>query len=135
MKRRLQVISRRIFAVRRLAWSPDRQRLAIAGWGKTTRILDTTTLKTQHVFREPTHSEGSVAWSPDGARIAMKGQGVAYIWESASGDLIFTGVGHDEFIHSVTWSPDGALIAIDTLDNRVSFHDASTGRPLFTRSV
>lgn len=133
------MISRRIFAVHHLAWSPDGRRLAISGYRRTVRILDANTLRTLTVFRHVTQtpekvSPGSAVWSPDGTRIATTSQGLVNVWDSNSGDLIFTCPQISRFTHSLAWSPDGAFIAIGSWQKRILICDAATGHLLFTHS-
>jgi WD40 repeat protein len=133
------MISRRIFAIHRLAWSPAGQRLAIAGFGRTARILDANTLRTLTVYRHITRtpekiSLGSAVWSPDGTRIATTSQGLVNVWDSNSGDLIFTCPQTSRFTHTLAWSPDGAFIAIGSWQERILICDAATGHLLFTHS-
>lgn len=92
-----------------LAWSPDGQRLASAGYKQVHvwRMDSATPLRT---FRLHTDLVRSVAWSPDGALIASVGDDrVAYIWNADTLALLSTiETGHD---YAIKWSADGRRVA------------------------
>src|SRR5262245_19066627 len=108
-----------------LAWSPDGRRLATAGLGFG-RVLDAATGRVVLTLNEagpkPHNPLGpfSVAWSPDGSRLVTGDyEGVARVWDAATGRLLRTWAAHGDFIYSLAFAPDGARFASASLDRGV----------------
>ena len=75
----------------------------------------------------------SVAFSPDGTRIATaSADGTAKVWDAATGQELFTLVGHTRGVTSVVFSPDGTQIATGSADKTARVWEAATGKLLQT---
>jgi tetratricopeptide (TPR) repeat protein len=73
-----------------------------------------------------------VAFSPDGQRLASGGwDNTKKIWDSATGQELFSLNGHAGGVISVAFSPDGRRLASGSYDNTVKIWDSSTGQELF----
>jgi len=69
-----------------------------------------------------------VAWSPAGDRVAAAvWDRTVKVWDSASGELVAQGVGHQSDIWAVNWSPDGRFLASAASDRTVRAWDSGTG--------
>jgi eukaryotic-like serine/threonine-protein kinase len=82
-----------------------------------------------------THSKGvrSAAISPDGRRIVTGcNDGVARIWDAASGELLLALNGHTKALLSVAFSPDGHRILTGSWDDTAKVWDAASGEALVT---
>jgi WD40 repeat protein/class 3 adenylate cyclase len=75
----------------------------------------------------------SCGWSPDGKQVAGgTADGILYLWDYQSGELLNTLVGHeaDKMINTLEWSPDGTKIATACDDGTARVWDAETGETL-----
>jgi len=53
----------------------------------------------------------SAAFSPNGSYlVTASADGTARLWDTASGELLFTLEGHTDEVLGVAWSPDGVRI-------------------------
>jgi WD40 repeat protein len=73
-------------AVRCVAFNPDGNRLALAGYDRVVRVWDSETGKETNLFRLDVPRIDAVAFSPDGQRLAAAGgdaakSGEAVIWQ------------------------------------------------------
>jgi WD40 repeat protein/serine/threonine protein kinase len=72
------------------------------------------------------------SWSPDGARIATASDdGTAKVWDSLSGQLLFT-FEYDDWVPGALWSPTGDRLLIPVTDGTSDVWDATTGDLLLT---
>jgi WD40 repeat protein len=75
----------------------------------------------------------NAVWSPDGRRIAVGYRnGLARVWEVATGRVITTFAGHSDVVQDLDWSPDSLRIVSGGDDYSVKIWDASNGEELFT---
>jgi WD40 repeat protein/serine/threonine protein kinase len=110
-----------------VAFSPDGRRLATVVEGNTVKIWDVekggeplTTLRghSKEVY--------AVAFSPDdeGRWVASGGEdGKVKIWDSRSGELVFTFHGHTGLVSSLAFSPDGKRLYSGSRDTTVKAWD------------
>lgn len=144
--------------IQNAAWAPDHsQRVAITD-GTSVRIIDANTGKvlltgpkgasTALTAWHPSDpmSQGiasirALAWSPDGNEIASSlslfnpatTSRPIVIWNSHTGTVIKTLLGHTDDIYDLAWSPDGKYLAslAQGQDNTVRLWDPATGQQLY----
>ena len=118
-----------------LAWSPDGGRLAL-GANRGVWIIEADGLAPMgYLAISPRETGGisAIAWSPDGTRLAGgRFDGVARVWDVATGAPLATLRGHIGAINGLAWSPDGAVIASAGDDLMLRAWDAASGAPLET---
>jgi WD40 repeat protein len=123
-------------------WSPDSSRIASgcifveSGINTPARIWDVASEKEIMVIESEYGWTYRTEWSPDGTRLLVTYEnGVAQIWDVATGVPILTFTGHQGVVGGV-WSPDGTLIASsDYAEQLVKIWDSESGDELFNFSV
>jgi serine/threonine protein kinase/WD40 repeat protein len=107
-----------------VAWSPDRQRLAVLE--RYTPYLAST--DTGQVLAELKDAAWPAEWSADGKHLAAAGTNNALqVWQ-AGGKLQFNLAGHKAQVMSLAWSPDGKRLASTAAaEKRVLIWDAIKG--------
>jgi WD40 repeat protein len=109
------------------AWSPNEQRIAIAGLSRGGVWKGATA---QAVFPIDGGSwMYDVNWSPDGTRLVIAGKpNVARVF-AADGTAVFALTGHTATVNRAAFSPDGGLLATASSDGTARIWDAATGSP------
>lgn len=104
-----------------ISWSPDSTRLALHKYatktsGEAIQIISIPTGKVLLTYRSPEHTY-ALSWSPDGKRIVFAKNKAIEIWDSQTGERLFTYDGQhgtadrNAYPGSLCWSPDGKYIA------------------------
>jgi WD40 repeat protein len=107
------MISRSLFPIHHLSWSPDGRHIAICGWGgaKTIRILSATTLATERIYRGHSPHVRGLAWSPDSQHMISIDLQSVHIWNTTTGELVSAYARDDLSFFSPGWSHDGRHVA------------------------
>ncbi|MGH3755587.1 MAG: WD40 repeat domain-containing protein [Pseudonocardiaceae bacterium] len=116
-----------------VAFSPDGQKIATAGYDKTVRVWDAAT--GQQIGQPLTgHIDQirGVAFSPDGQKIATAGYDeTVRVWDAATGQQIGQPLsGHKNTVYGVAFSPDGTTLASASSDQTVRLWNVATGEPI-----
>jgi WD40 repeat protein len=118
--------------VHAVAFSPDGQTLASAGYDKTIRLWDVTTGAARRVLIGHGRSINSVAYSPDGRwLVSADDDATVLLWDANSGKAIRRFRGADYAIYSVAFSPDGSRLAAGGKDRTVFVWDVDTADLLY----
>ena len=127
--------------LRTLAWSPDGNLLASAGWKPNNlgKIIDTVCLwnpSTGKLHREWTLRLGkdrqtggvrALAFSPDGTLLAVAdADNTIVIWDIATGLMRVRLQGHQRGVMALTFSPDGLMLASGSMDRTVRLWELAT---------
>jgi WD40 repeat protein len=104
-----------------LAYHPQRNLLASAGYDNTIRIWDLDRLDTLVVLKGHTAEVGSLAFSPDGRLLASgSGDRTVRIWDYENGPQpVRVLAGHQAEVAAVAFSPDGTLLASGSHDTTI----------------
>jgi|GEM_PF-1540970 len=102
-------------ALRDMAFSPDGTRWATASNDETARIWEASTGKLLFTLTGHPNGVEGVALSPDGHYLATSGDGIARIWDTATGEerINFTAGGYGD----IAFGPDGLHVA--TIQDRI----------------
>jgi WD40 repeat protein len=126
------------------AFSPDGKSVAIASCQKVddaaayciegqTILLDIASGQVAQTFE----GDGqAIAFSPDGHLLAVSAFGNIVLWDTLSGQRLFTLPGNSSDIVSLEFSPDGHLLVSGEHDQGENFlaWDTTTGQLLFTKN-
>jgi WD40 repeat protein/tRNA A-37 threonylcarbamoyl transferase component Bud32 len=123
------------------AWSPDGQRLAVAG-PEGVRVWELATGKEALTLRGHLDRVAALAWSPDGTRLAsLGGDGMAKVWEAATGKPVYTLRGlvdtspgvHDAGL--LAWAAGGRQLFGARPEGKIVVWDAATGAEVRNRTL
>jgi WD40 repeat protein len=128
---------------RSLAFSADGRRLVSGSHDGSVRVWEVATGKELLKINVPVRGspEGgkaiavdqggvyAVAFSPDGKAVASGDyDGMAYLWDAATGRRLHTLAGHGREVSGLAFSPDGNTLASASWDNSVRLWDTATGK-------
>jgi WD40 repeat protein len=119
-----------------LAWSKDGKVLAI-GTYKVVRLVNPADGKTLFELKGHADVIHDLQFSRDGKLLAASGgdpaqQGEIKIWDVATGNLVKTITGHNDFIYSCSWGEGDKTIASASYDKLVKIWDVATGAEVKT---
>jgi WD40 repeat protein/serine/threonine protein kinase len=121
-----------------VCFSPDGQRLASASLDGGLKLWDAATGHEVLSLKGHTCDIHRVCFSPDGKRLAsgsgerdQQGNplpGEVRMWDTATGQVVFTLKGHTRGVTSVCFSPDGLRLASASEDQTLIVWNAATGQ-------
>lgn len=95
-------------------------------------IWDSTSGEKLHMLKDAGAIFG-LAFSPDGKRLATgNSEGMAAVWDVATGQQILSLFGHTRTVFAVAYTPDGSHLATASGDGTVKIWDAESGEELLT---
>ena len=127
------------------AYSPDGKTIASTSWNKSERmrgrgilaveVWDVTTGENKAILIGHTTRVNSIAYSPDGETIATTGwhrDNTVRLWNTQTGQNIFTSRMQMPWDTFVIFSPDGTTYAAAAADNTVHLWNGKTGKHKIT---
>lgn len=107
--------------IRDIQYAPDGETMVVAFLPLSVFwIVDAEDGSVQQVFEGHSYMVNSVGFSPDGSLIASSGEDLhVYLWNTATGEILYDLVGHEEPVNSVVFSPDGTVIATGSDDDTI----------------
>jgi WD40 repeat protein/class 3 adenylate cyclase len=118
-------------------FSPDGRYFAVAGWSDGEEpptdavIIETRSLEVvSRITLTTTNSVWGVDFAPDGRTLVLSGQGLAWLAEVATGEVIRTFAGHEGAVMSARFSPDGQSLVTAGADSTVRIWEVATGQEI-----
>lgn len=129
--------------ITKVCYSPDGKRILTGSHDGSVKVWDAATGQELLALKGHTSQILSVAWSPDGKRILTNSGGYtdlggrlpgeAKVWDSETGQEVYSIKDYKDGIFSVEFSPDGKRILTGSYnDNTAKLWDAETGTELLT---
>lgn len=123
-------------AVDHAAWSPDGAKIVAASQYNFPIVWDAKYGRVLSVLNDKNKFLSYSRWcdatfSPDGSKIATSLDNTAKIWNTETGNLLFTLPTHKDNIRTVEWSPDGLKVTTASDDKTARIYDAAKGKLQF----
>src|SRR5262249_49126814 len=141
----------RPFGSRPLAWSPNSQRLALAGKDETITIWDAAGGQVSTIIQAKGIDVHSVSWSPNSRRVAVETGGMPWIpgesswstgdyrqvktvriWDAVTGQEVMALRGHQQGVRATVFSPDGRYLASTSWDANLKVWDLKTAEEVLS---
>jgi WD40 repeat protein len=106
-----------------VAWRPDGKALASAG--RFGEVLLWEVSSGRQIGTLPEKDANSVVWNPDGTMLAANPGSAVQLWDTQTGKLLGTLLGHQKGVNMVAWSPDGKTLASGSEDKTIRLWDVS----------
>lgn len=117
-----------LYVLKSVRFSPDGQRIATTNLPP--KLWDAVTGQLLLTFGQPTgFLLNDLAFSPDGKRLAIaRSDGIAQVFDTATGQELLTLSGHTSAIFSIAFSPDGTRLATGSADGTTKVWNVSVER-------
>lgn len=115
--------------VRAVAWSPDGQLVASAGYDNAIYIWQAASGALLFPYLVPYTEVTHLAWSPTGDRLAAAyADGPVQVWNPRTPQTAVRYTGHTSRVQALAWSPSGRLVLSGDSEGHMHAWEARTGR-------
>ena len=119
-----------------LAFRPDGQVLATAGYDRLIKLWDVAKGEELRALKDHSDTVYGLAFSPDGTLLASGSAARAVkVWDAGSGARLATLADATDWVYAVAWSPDGRHVAAGGADRSIRVWDVTPASNRLVHSV
>jgi WD40 repeat protein len=118
------------YQVGALAYAPNGETIAAAGFGQAVTLWEVSSGKLVHKFPRQSQPGGGVAFAPDGTTLATGDTPGCHLWDVATGKGLRHLKDDRAGVDSVAFAPDGKTVAGADLDGTLRVWETATGAVL-----
>jgi WD40 repeat protein len=116
-------------AIQCLAFSPDKQFLAVARFGNVVEIWNIAACQITHTLRGHDIWAREMVFNPDGKLLAIAGlENTVSVWDIRREKQVLLLRGHEREVYTVAFRPGGDCLATGSRDQTARIWDSATGQ-------
>jgi hypothetical protein len=119
-----------------LAFSPDGQVLATAGYDRLIKLWDVAAGRALRTLKDHSDTVYGLAFSPDGKLlVSASADRAVKVWDAATGGRLAALADATDWVYAVAWSPDGRHVAAAGVDRSIRVYEVAGVQTHLVHSV